>query len=108
MSRILADANLPDVAQVFHPLNVTLFTDEDSLLKQIQSHDILICRSTLKVNERLLKNTPIRLVGTATSGTEHLDKNWLEANQIRYMSAKGANAHAVADYLCIILAWLHG
>lgn len=107
MSRILADANLPDVAQVFHPLNVTLFTDNNSLLEHIPFHDILICRSTLKVNEQLLKNTPVRLVGTATSGTEHLDKNWLEANQIRYMSAKGANAHAVADYVCITLAWLN-
>lgn len=106
MNGVLADASLPNVVEVFQPLTVTLFNDANSLARHLPLHDILVCRSTLKVTAELLQNTPIKLVATASSGSEHLDKNWMTANNIHCISAPGCNAHAVADYVCMVLAWL--
>lgn len=35
-------------------------------------------RSVTKVNESLLAGKPIKFVGTATAGTDHVDEAWLK------------------------------
>ena len=106
MHQVLADASLPDVSTLLSPLAVNLYHDTTSLLKQINTHDILICRSTLKVNSQLLRNSAVKIVGTASSGSEHIDKQFCKEQGISWFNARGANAHAVADYICMIIASL--
>ena len=61
--------------------------------------DALLCRSITNVDQNLLTGTPVRFVGTATIGTDHLDIDWLEANQIHWANAAGCNADAVVQYV---------
>lgn len=61
--------------------------------------DALIVRSVTNVNEQLLKGTNVKFVATATIGTDHLDKNYLQETGIRYNSAPGCNSTAVAEYV---------
>lgn len=62
--------------------------------------DILLVRSTTRVDETLLSHCPnLKYVGTATAGTNHMDLRALEARGIAYGSAAGCNAIAVAEYV---------
>src|SRR5262249_53609122 len=61
--------------------------------------DALVVRSTVHVDRGLLEGTPVRFVGTATSGTDHVDEAWLARAEIAFASAPGCNAQAVAEYV---------
>lgn len=105
--KILADGALPHVSQLFHaPFQLTCYHTLTELHGLIAHHDVLICRSTLKVNEALLANSPIRFVATASSGTDHIDLAYLEKQHITLFDAKGSNTQAVADYVLATLAVL--
>lgn len=68
--------------------------------------DFLIVRSVTKVDEQLLKNTKVKFVGTATSGFEHLEIDFLSRNKIHFAVAKGCNSSAVAEYVITSIAKL--
>ena len=67
--------------------------------KILQDAEVLIIRSITKVNEELLAGTKIKFVGTATIGTDHLDKNYLNKNGIVFANSPGCNSFAVAEYV---------
>ncbi len=56
-------------------------------------------RSVTKVNESLLAGKPIKFVGTATAGTDHVDEAWLKQAGIGFSAAPGCNAIAVVEYV---------
>lgn len=44
---------------------------------ELDDADALMVRSVTKVNESLLGGKPVKFVGTATAGTDHVDDAWL-------------------------------
>lgn len=107
MLKILADERLPHLHQLFpKPFSITTYKTDSELQSLIGSCDILICRSTLRIDALLLANSPIQCVATASSGTCHIDLDYLNAHHISLFDAKGCNAPAVADYVTSTLAWL--
>jgi erythronate-4-phosphate dehydrogenase len=99
---ILADASLPGLNEAFPaPFNLTRFHHLEEVAQLLPGQDILLCDQTL------LKNHTLKYVATATSGTDHLDRDWLAAQNIQVIDAKGCNARAVADYIVSCLAYLH-
>ena len=68
--------------------------------------DLLLVRTVTHVDEKLLKNTNVKWVGTATTGTDHVDMQWLSKNHIAFADAAGANANAVLDYVLSCVAEL--
>lgn len=105
--KILADASLPHLKTWFNPaFLLSTYKNEQELCTLLSQHDILICRSTLRVDATLLANSPIQAVATASSGTDHVDISYLKSRNIPLFDAKGANAHAVADYVMCVLASL--
>jgi erythronate-4-phosphate dehydrogenase len=68
--------------------------------------EILFVRSTTKVDATLLEGTKVHFVGTATSGIEHIDVDYLRSKGIAFADAKGSNANSVAEYVVFsILLW---
>ena len=72
--------------------------------KRITKHDLkktdaLIIRSGTKVNPELLENTPVKFVGTTTSGIDHVDTLFLRKANIYFADAAGSNAESVANYV---------
>ncbi|MGL5741938.1 MAG: NAD(P)-dependent oxidoreductase [Legionella sp.] len=104
---VLADASLPGLTQAFPmPFHLTQYHHPDELAHLLPGQDVLFCRSTLKVNQTLLRNHCLRYVATASSGTDHLDSMWLNSQNIGIIDAKGSNARSVADYVVACLAFL--
>ncbi|GMU34105.1 MAG: hypothetical protein AMXMBFR20_19770 [Planctomycetia bacterium] len=67
--------------------------------------DALIVRSVTRVNAALLDAAPIRFVGTATTGLDHIDTAYLHHRGIRLAAAEGSNGRGVAEY--VLAAILH-
>lgn len=68
-----------------------------SMLKDV---DFFVVRSTTKVTSALLAQANrLKLVTTATAGTNHLDTAGLDKMGIPWKSAAGCNAVAVAEYV---------
>ena len=105
--RIVADENMPGL-QLFAGLGqVIRLPGRDIGRQQLLDADVLLVRSVTTVNAGLLDGTPIRFVGSATIGTDHIDLPWLETAGICFAHAPGCNAQAVAEYvLQAALGWI--
>ncbi|GAA6153382.1 4-phosphoerythronate dehydrogenase [Pseudoteredinibacter isoporae] len=68
--------------------------------------DALVVRSVSKVNEALLKDSPVRFVGSCTIGMDHIDTNYLDTRGIAYANAPACNANSVVEYVFAALAHL--
>jgi erythronate-4-phosphate dehydrogenase len=102
--KLIVDENIAFSAEAFNQFgDVKLLAGRNitnSLLKDI---DVLIVRSITNVDEGLLKNTPVKFVGTATIGTDHIDLDYLKKKNITFADAKGCNAYSVAEYVVAAL-----
>lgn len=65
----------------------------------VKDCDILIVRSRTQVNAGLLAGSRVKFVGSAVAGLEHIDQDYLHANNIGFFSAQGCNAMAVAEFV---------
>ena len=98
--RILADRIIAEAEQAFAAYGeVTLFDGRELTNSQLLNTDVLLVRSVTKVNEPLLAGTPIKFVGTATAGVDHVDQKALASLDIPFTSAAGCNANAVAEFI---------
>lgn len=105
--KIIADATLANLSELLPPpFKLSLFSNMAELIHALPSHEILFCRSTLKVTPLLLAGSNIRSVATASSGVDHIDVEYLKENGIQLFDAKGCNARSVADYVVATLAFL--
>lgn len=102
--KIVVDENMPYAQEAFAHLGEVVAAPgraiDNAILKDA---DALMVRSITKVNAALLENTPVRFVGTATIGEDHVDKAWLREQGIRFTSAPGCNATSVAEYIVAAL-----
>ena len=72
----------------------------------VRKADALIVRTRTKIDKRLLDGSRVRFVATATIGTDHIDKAYLDSRGIGWASAPGCNAGSVAQYVACALAGL--
>lgn len=102
--KLVVDENISFAKEAFSVFgDVTLLSGREITKHNLRDADVLIVRSVTNVDEALLKNTPIKFVGTATIGTDHIDLDYLKSNNIVFADAKGCNAFAVAEYVLTAL-----
>ncbi|HCH50209.1 MAG TPA: 4-phosphoerythronate dehydrogenase PdxB [Proteus sp.] len=98
--KILVDENMPYAEQLFRQLGeVKAVPGRPLPADELNDTDALMVRSITKVNESLLSGKPVKFVGTATAGFDHVDLAWLKQQQIGFSSAPGCNAIAVVEYV---------
>ncbi|MEJ8567487.1 4-phosphoerythronate dehydrogenase [Elongatibacter sediminis] len=102
--RIVADANIPGLDTTFAQHgSVTRLNGRNLTSADLRTADILLVRSVTRVDARLLDDTPVRFVASATIGTDHLDRDWLDRNGVTWIHAPGCNADAAAQYSVAML-----
>ena len=105
--KIITDENIPFVKETFSRIGeVRTVPGRDISFNLIKEADILLVRSVTRVNKELLEGTPVRFVGTATIGTDHIDEDYLKAKEIALASAPGSNANSVSEYVIASLLTL--
>lgn len=72
---------------------------EEITKSDLRDAEGLLVRTRTRCDESLLEGTPVKLVATATIGTDHIDTFWCDDHGIRWCNAPGCNAPAVAQYV---------
>lgn len=104
---ILADENIALVREGFGHLGTLQTVPGRQITAELlQDVDVLLVRSITRVDATLLAGSRCRFVGTATSGTDHVDLRWLQQQHIAFADAHGCNAEGVVDYVLAALALL--
>jgi erythronate-4-phosphate dehydrogenase len=105
--KIVADKNIPYAGEAFGTLgDVELVPGRAIGPAHVQDADLLLVRSVSAVDERLLRGSRVRFVGSATIGVDHVDEAYLRACGIAFAYAPGSNADSVAEYLVAALVAL--
>jgi len=100
---VLADENIPLVQDAFGDVGTVECRPGRSIrASDLQDTDVLLVRSVTDVGPELLRETPVRFVGSATIGTDHVDQAWLAEAGIPFAHAPASNADSVADYVTSI------
>ncbi|WP_313689275.1 NAD(P)-dependent oxidoreductase, partial [Pantoea sp.] len=98
--KILVDENMPYARELFSRTGEVLAVPGRPLPEaELADASGLMVRSVTKVNAALLAGTPVKFVGTATAGTDHIDETSLEEAGIAFSAAPGCNAIAVVEYV---------
>ncbi|WP_444998589.1 4-phosphoerythronate dehydrogenase [Aliikangiella sp. IMCC44359] len=106
MLTIVADESMPHVESLFASFgNIITKPGREISAEHVKLADALLCRSITPINEKLLAESNVQFVGTATIGVDHLDRRWLAKNNISWSNAAGCNASAVAQYVISALCY---
>jgi len=99
--KIVVDENMPLTEALFSEFGEIIRCPGRTLTaEQLADADVLLVRSVTKVNPELLsKAEKLQFVGTATIGTDHVDKAYLEEKGITFASAPGCNKISVGEYI---------
>ena len=106
MFKIVADEAIPWLEMLFAPHGeIHRFSGRELDPHVLDDADLLLIRSTLKIDKNLLENSAVKLVASATVGCDHVDQNALSELGIDFIHAPGCNANAVAEYVIAAVAW---
>lgn len=99
--KIVVDENMPLAEALFAEFGEVVRVPGRTLTAaQLTDADVLLVRSITKVNASLLSQAnKLKFVGTATIGTDHVDKTYLTENAIPFFSAPGCNKVSVGEYV---------
>lgn len=98
--KIVADSHVPFLEGVFEPYADISYIDGNAISKaDIADADALIIRTRTLCNASLLDGTPVRMIATATIGTDHIDSEYCAAHGIEVHNAAGCNAGGVMQYV---------
>lgn len=102
--RIVADENMPLVTDLFSAHGeVVRLPGRRISAADVRDADVLLVRSVTRVTSGLLAGSKVRFVGSATIGTDHIERDALAAMGVTVASAPGCNARAVAEYVLTCL-----
>ena len=98
--KILADKHIPFLEGVFEPYAEVVYIDGRSITHEdLIDADAMIIRTRTKCNADLLEGTRVRIIATATIGTDHIDLPYCADKGIEVHNAEGCNAGGVMQYV---------
>lgn len=106
--KIVADDKIPFLKGVLEPFvqEVKYLPGADISKADVADADALIVRTRTGCNAQLLEGAAVKMVVTATIGTDHFDIPWLEKAGIEWRNAPGCNSGSVRQYIGSVLSLL--
>lgn len=102
--KIIVEANVPFLDALDSVARVGRLPYGDITPDAVRDADALVVRTRTRCDASLLAGSAVKLVATATIGTDHIDLGWCAAHGIEVVNAPGCNAPAVAQYVFSSLA----
>jgi len=105
---VLADQNLYKIEELIPPKAALSLYDPAEGIPDASGFDALLVRTVTHLNKETFPDIPesLKFIGTGSSGTDHLDNEYLEDQGIMLADANGCNARAVAEYVMTALLLL--
>jgi len=109
---IVADAHIWGAKSAFSNLpgldiHLRLLENESIVPANIRDADILLTRSSTRVNAKLLEGSSVQFAATATIGDDHYDREYLASHGIAFANAAGSSTGSVIEYMIAALLELH-
>ena len=106
--KIVVENHIPYISGLLEPYAQVLYLEtSDITASALKDADVLITRTRTRCDEALLSGSRVRMIGTATIGTDHIDLDYCRRAGIKVVNAPGCNAPAVAQWvLSTVGYWL--
>jgi len=99
----------PLVEYLFSKIGDVYLADGDRITPDhVKDADLLLVRTVTQVTRELLTGSRVKIVASATSGTDHVDQGYLREHGIEFFHSPGANARAVAEYVLSVMCVFAG
>ena len=103
--KIVIDSGIPFIKGVFEPYAEVCYIEGRSITRDdVRDADALVVRTRTHCNRELLDGSKVRLVVTATIGTDHIDLDYCQEQGIVVKNAAGCNARGVLQWVAAVLA----
>ena len=89
--------------KILEPLEIIPFKGRLLKSAMIGRAEVLVVRSVTQVSQKLLEQSDLKLVCSATSGLDHIDQSYLKNSNIKLVNAPGSNAIAVVEYVIFLI-----
>lgn len=109
LMKIVVDRNIPYLANALVELGHDVIELPGSSIcnADLQGVEALFVRTRTRCDAVLLDGTPVRFIGTATIGYDHIDADYCRAHGVEWANAPGCNADAVLQYVqSSVYSWL--
>lgn len=98
--KIVIDKSIPFTEGVFEPYAEVVYKEGPLITAEdVRDADALLIRTRTKCDASLLDGSSVKIIATATSGTENIDVDYCSSHGIHFQNASGCNAGAVANYV---------
>ena len=98
--KLLVDSAIPFIKGRFPgDVEVIYLPGNEFTRDNLRDADGLIIRTRTRCNSDLLHGSNVKLIATATIGTDHIDTAWCRNHDIKVKNAPGCNAPGVAQYV---------
>ena len=98
--KIVIDKAIPFIEGVFEPFAEVVYKEGGSIRREdLPDTDAIVIRTRTRCNADLLEGTAVKMIATATIGTDHIDIPWCEKHGIFFKNAAGCNAGGVMNYV---------
>ena len=98
--KIVIDEKIPFIRGVFEPYAEVVYSPGRTIDRHLVADaDALIIRTRTKCSSQLLKGSSVRIIASATIGYDHIDTQWCESENIRWVNAPGCNSGSVMQYI---------
>ena len=98
--KVVADMDIPFLEGVFEPYGEVVYKKGLEISHEdVLDADALVVRTRTRCDAALLEGTSVRMVATATIGTDHIDLEYCRNAGITVANAAGCNAGGVMQYV---------
>ena len=102
--KIIADEAIPYLKGIFeNECEVEYYPGSEITPQRVKDADALIVRTRTKCNAQLLEGSKVKVIASATIGTDHIDRAWCQSNNIALFNAPGCNSGGVLQYFLTAL-----
>jgi len=102
--KIIIDDKIPYIRGEFERwAEVVYMAPRDMTAESIRDAEVLVVRTRTRCDASLLEGSKVRMIATATIGTDHIDIEWCRNHGIKVVSAPGCNAPAVGQWVGMAL-----
>jgi len=104
MLKIIADDKIPFLKGVLEPFaDIRYLKGSEIDSEAVIEADALLIRTRTKCTEDLLEGSPVKFIGTATIGFDHIDTQYCDRKGITWVNAPGCNSSSVQQYIAAAL-----
>lgn len=98
--KFVIDKAIPFINGVLEPFGEVVYMEGPAIgPDDVKDADALLLRTRTRCNAQLLDGSSVKLISTATIGTDHIDLDYCARHGIHVCNAAGCNAGGVMNYV---------